>query len=51
VAGKVSTLGINIPSVEAGAIWLDDRISNCAFGVVVLIPTWAKSEVENKTKK
>ena len=42
IAGKASILGIIIPSVFDGVIWLLDFISNCALGVVVLIPTWAK---------
>ena len=42
VAGNIFTLGISNPSVFDGAVALVARISNCALGVVVLIPTCAK---------
>jgi hypothetical protein len=48
VAGKTSILGINNPSLFDGAVALVARMSNTAFGVVVLIPTCAKESTPNK---
>jgi len=48
VAGKTSTFGIKIPSVFDGLAWFVDRMSSCAFGTVVLMPTCANNVTENK---